>query len=564
MYTMTDSGTLLAQYARDGSESAFGELVARYINLVYSTALRLVNGDAHMAEDVTQEVFLALARRANRLGNHPLLGGWLHQHTRFVAAKILRGERRRRRRERKAAEMNQLEEGSEDCLARISPILDLAISRLGTADRVAILLRFFEQREFRSIGQALGTTEEAARKRVDRALDKLHEFLTRNGVTVPASGLGTVLAAGAVMGAPLHLAGSVTGTALAGTTVSGTTLTLAKLVTMTKVKMGVVGALVVVGAATFVAKQEVVIKNLRADLSQRRADTGVDPSSKSTSLNNQPRFDWRQVESSDYRTYIQNLRAIGCPEKTIQDIVVADVNALFDSREKNDLVLTNLIAYWRSDGTALGKVVREQMVKRHHEFENARTTVLKQLLGGSAPMEERPAKITDYDVKLSLLNFIPEEQRSNVLDDIKQFDDIYDAKFKPLVTDGRWDNKAREDYKQFWRNRETNLVQILGPDMAEKYAMRESPLANYLRFNFRGIDFSETEFQDLFRFSSQFELLLDPLAYDFGDGRQKDSVQAAQLAVYNRMAELVGPDRVANRTYSEAERRARSNYGFQN
>src|SRR5262245_10066196 len=99
MDKMTDSRTLLAQYVKEGSESAFRELVNGYVNLVYSTALRLMSGDTHLAEDVTQTVFVDLARKAHLVHGRPMLGGWLHQHTRFVASKLLRGEKRRRARE---------------------------------------------------------------------------------------------------------------------------------------------------------------------------------------------------------------------------------------------------------------------------------------------------------------------------------------------------------------------------------------------------------------------------------------------------------------------------------
>src|ERR1043166_10060378 len=101
---MTETQALLAQFARDGSESAFRELVFRYINLVYSTALRLTGGDTHRAEDITQVVFADLAQKARGLPEDVMLGGWLHQHTRFVAAKVMRTERRRLNRERQRSE----------------------------------------------------------------------------------------------------------------------------------------------------------------------------------------------------------------------------------------------------------------------------------------------------------------------------------------------------------------------------------------------------------------------------------------------------------------------------
>jgi len=115
---MTDSQKLLADYVTNGSEAAFRELAARYLDLVYSTAVRLAGGDTHLAEDVAQTVFVDLAHLAKNLSSEVKLGGWLHRHTCFVAAKTLRGERRRQFRERQAAEMNALPDHSEARLAK--------------------------------------------------------------------------------------------------------------------------------------------------------------------------------------------------------------------------------------------------------------------------------------------------------------------------------------------------------------------------------------------------------------------------------------------------------------
>src|SRR5437016_3884470 len=149
---MTDSQRLLADYVQTGSDAAFRELVSRYVGLVYSTARRLVDGDTHRAEDVAQIVFVDLARTARTLPGDVLLGGWLHRHTCFVAAKTMRGERRRQSRERQAVEMNALHENSEANFSQVAPLLDEAINELGEQDRKAVLLRFFEQHDFRKIG----------------------------------------------------------------------------------------------------------------------------------------------------------------------------------------------------------------------------------------------------------------------------------------------------------------------------------------------------------------------------------------------------------------------------
>ena len=220
----TDTQSLLAEYVRTGSESAFRELVARYLGLVYSTALRLVGGDTHLAEDVAQTVFIDLARKARGLSSRVMLGGWLHQRTYNVAAPMMRAQRRRQSREREAVLMNALQSDPPADLAQVEPLLDEAITQLAVPERTAIILRFFEQRDFRSIGQALGSSEDAARMRVTRALDKLHVILKHRGVTLSAAALGTALATETLAAAPAGLAAGIAGTALANAAAAGVEL----------------------------------------------------------------------------------------------------------------------------------------------------------------------------------------------------------------------------------------------------------------------------------------------------------------------------------------------------
>lgn len=254
---MTESQRLLADYAENGSEAAFRELVARYINLVYSTALRLVEGDAHLAEDVTQTVFVRLSGKAGQLSGEIMLGGWLHRDTCFVASKIMRRERRRQARERQAALMHAQPDHSAANLEKVAPLLDDAINRLGNEDRTAILLRYFEQHDFRSVGAALGSNEDAARMRVNRALEKLHALLKQRGVVLPVATLGTVLASDVILATPAGLATNVAGAVLAGSAATGGfSVTLLKLMTMTKLKTGIAGALIVAGVATPVVIQQ--------------------------------------------------------------------------------------------------------------------------------------------------------------------------------------------------------------------------------------------------------------------------------------------------------------------
>jgi hypothetical protein len=162
----------------------------------------------------------------------------------------MRTERRRHLRERQAAEMNDIEDHSESNLAQVAPVLDEAIGQLEAEDRTAILLRFFERKVFRSVGHALGSSEDAARKRVDRALEKLHVLLKHRGATLSAAALGTALATQAVTAAPAGLALSVTCTVLASSATGGTTFALAKILTMSKIKLSILSAIVVASVAT--------------------------------------------------------------------------------------------------------------------------------------------------------------------------------------------------------------------------------------------------------------------------------------------------------------------------
>src|SRR3954451_23497256 len=184
----TDDSALLRQYAEDQSDEAFALLVARHINLVYSVALRCV-GDPHQAEEVAQAVFILLAKKAEQLRHDKGLSSWLFQTTRLTASNFIRGETRRHRREQEAHMQSVLNEPGSDLWLRIAPLLDDAVAGLSEKDRHAIVLRFYEGRSLREVGAALGSSEDAAEKRVSRAVERLREFFAKRGVTVGASGL---------------------------------------------------------------------------------------------------------------------------------------------------------------------------------------------------------------------------------------------------------------------------------------------------------------------------------------------------------------------------------------
>lgn len=217
---------LLKRYHRDHSEKSFAEIVRRHLPLVYSAALRQVRSP-QLALEVAQTTFIDLAQSAGRLGPDTVLTAWLYKVARRTAIDIVRKESRRRLREQVASEMNAMNATDADW-TRIEPLLDDAMAALDGTERTAVLLRYFEGQSLREVGQALGTSEDAAQKRVSRAVDRLRECLARNGVAVGASGLVVAISGNAVQAVPAGLAVTIsTAATLAGagfaTTVTATT-----------------------------------------------------------------------------------------------------------------------------------------------------------------------------------------------------------------------------------------------------------------------------------------------------------------------------------------------------
>lgn len=208
---MLTDNQLLQNYLRDRSESAFSELVERRINLVYSAALRESAGDAAQAQDITQAVFTELARRGPSLLNHPALAGWLYTCVRRMAANTRRADQRRHRRETESATMNTMQTSDplQSLWLQVRPELDNVMHELNDDDRAAVVMRFFEGRSLKEVGAALGLRENAARMRVERALEKLRDLLSRRGITSTGSTLAAVLATGAILNAPAALASTI-------------------------------------------------------------------------------------------------------------------------------------------------------------------------------------------------------------------------------------------------------------------------------------------------------------------------------------------------------------------
>ncbi len=253
----TNDWSLLQEYATGKSEAAFRALVERYAGLVYHAALRR-SGNPHAAEEIAQAVFIALARKAGGIPRRASLAGWLYQAARFAGSNLAREAASRQRHEQEAVimETTLAPAEAESVWQQISPRLYEALDQLSSRDRDALLIRFFEGKSHRELALALGVSEEAARTRVSRAVERLRSIFARRGIAAPTAALTAALAAHGAQAAPAGLAASITAAALAGGA-SGAVSTLAtaegilKLMAWSKLKTTLLtGAVLLFGAAT--------------------------------------------------------------------------------------------------------------------------------------------------------------------------------------------------------------------------------------------------------------------------------------------------------------------------
>jgi RNA polymerase sigma factor (sigma-70 family) len=264
---------LLGRYARGESEEAFAELVHRHVALVYSAAMRQVRSP-QLAEEVAQSVFMDLARSAAELKPNTILAAWLYQVTRRTAIDSVRRESRRQVRERLAQDMTAMETATADW-PQIESLLDDAMNILEENERAAILLRYFENKSLREVGQTLGTSEDAAQKRVSRAVDRLRAYFAQHGVGVGAGALALMLSASAVSAAPTGLAATISAAVVVAGAVTKTAGTgfIAKTITMTALqKTGIAaGLFLATGVGIYEAARAVRLQHELAASQQQQA-----------------------------------------------------------------------------------------------------------------------------------------------------------------------------------------------------------------------------------------------------------------------------------------------------
>ncbi len=261
MLDLNDS-QLLETYVARNSDEAFAELVRRHIDLVYSVALRRL-GNPDQAEEVTQAVFIILARKAARLRQGSILEGWLYETARLTSSNLLRTNIRRLQREQEAYMQSTINDAEPDAAwDQMAPLLEEAMARLGEKDRNAVVLRFFKGKSIGETAAAMGANPSATQKRIGRAVEKLRAFFIKRGVKVSAGLLIASIGTHSVQAAPAGLAATI---AAKGTVAGVSTLTLIKttlkIMAWTKVKTSIVAAVILTAGAGSVWTVEQLLVN---------------------------------------------------------------------------------------------------------------------------------------------------------------------------------------------------------------------------------------------------------------------------------------------------------------
>ena len=250
--------TLVREFVTRQSEPAFTMLVERHVALVHSAALRQT-GDAHLAEEITQAVFIILARKAASLGMNTILPAWLYRTTRYAAGNALKVQHRRRAREQEAYMQSTLQsDDTANAWYQLAPLLDEAMAELAERDRATLVLRYFENRPWREVATLTHVTEDAAQKRLRRALEKLRTLFTKRGVTLTAVVIASAIAANSVQAAPMGMAAKVSTAAGAGSAAAASISSIAKgtmkMMSWVKFKTAIAtGAIALFAAATLTA-----------------------------------------------------------------------------------------------------------------------------------------------------------------------------------------------------------------------------------------------------------------------------------------------------------------------
>ena len=530
-----DDAELLRRYAKNRSEEAFAELLRRHLDLVFSAASRIAGSDR--AQDVAQHVFLALARKAPLLSHHSSVAGWLYVSAHHSAAALVRAENRRQAREEEAYRMKESLTNSEDEVRweQLRPVLDDVLQGLKKTDREAVLLRFFEHRPFAEIGAALRLNEDAARKRVDRALEKLRAALARRGITSSGAALALLLEAQGVFAAPAGLAGTIAGSASAiplassaGGVATLKFLTTANIGLLSTMKLSTLvltcsiaaNAVFVVYAARSVSTSPVFHAEVpeRADVAgaMGSASGATAPTSRAgarntvdaSSLSGAPQTlsagiagwtlspkAWNAFLGGDLHDVVARMRAAGFPISAISHYVGSRLGAQFAERlQKLLLPAGEDGAYWKPHGFSDPKTVAA-VAELRAEWDKLRFDYL----GRDAIAYTEDARALER----YRYGDLPSEKMDQVRRIAADYADLQTKIY--AQAHGVMLPEDREKLALLQQELRADVSKLLTPDELMDYDLLASPTADLLRRQLTIFDPTEKEYRDIFDIQRAFD-----------------------------------------------------------
>ncbi len=533
-----DDLELLREYATRKSEEAFAALVKRHVDFVYSTSVRLVR-DVHLAEEITQAVFLVLAKKAGKIPRGTVLPGWLYKTTRFTASHALRAKLRRERYEYQALQAMTPVIGPQQAWREIAPLLDEALAKLGEAERNSILLRYIEKKPFREVARALGISEDAAKKRTARALEKLRTHFAKRQVVWPTTAIIAALSNCAVEAAPAKLASAILASAAASAVTAPLAVTLAeqtlKLMGWSKansVAASGIAAVTAVASATLVffnASHSTPTPPPGRPLEQPppQVVASIQPTSPAPSL------DWRELESSDDATYLANLRKAGVPEEIVRAVIADRLGRAHIAKMQR-----GPYRFWTPNSagaaTNIAKAVRYAQAYKEYRDALAQLDLPVPVINPSAVEFEGQRRVHAY---LSPEKF---EAFMEIEDKFAHLEQASSQQSKDL---GLTEDEAER--RSFKAQKREAIAALLTPEELEQYDLRTSQLSHRLRSNLDTFQPTEEEFVKIFRVLSKAEPELGGSFNSLvsGDGPAGKRLDDAKQRLDDELKAELGADR---------------------